>query len=353
MKRIPGVDIFRIIAIVAVIIAHATASPTVVNGHIADWSSPYLIANQVIRFTVPYFITISGYFWGKKIVGGADVLQSFLGFLKRILIIYLAWSLVYLLPYDVYQDLNCGIAGSLKIFYFNAIDLTKRPLHAMFFGTMYHLYFLPALMTSATICACFVKMRRIGTLIVFSAMLYIVGLLNGAYAHTPMGIHLPLGTRSWLFEGPGFFTFFGGAAFFASGYILSTMAPNRSWLWKGCGFLILGYMVHFIELYFLITKHDINYSPDCLFGTYFMGIGCALIALSNALMPRAHCFSTFGSLTLGVYGMHLIYFNNLDHARPLYPAGLWYPFVIVAVYLLSVSTAYLMAKNTALKRIVA
>jgi len=343
MKRIPGVDLFKIIGVIAVITLHVTSLSFPATRHITEFSNPLLIANQAARFAVPYFFIISGYFWGKKIIAGADILQTSIKFVKRVLIVFLAWSFIYLLPYDIFGDFKYGPVGLLKITFSHVLDVAKHPLRFLLVGTSDHLWFLSALMISAITCACLLFTRRIYILLTFSAVLYIIGLLGGAYAYTPIGIHFAFSTRNGPFE---------GLAFFASGYFLSTMKPNRSWLWKGCVFLAVGYMLHFLELYLLIARFEVKILPDYLLGTFFVGIGFALIALSNAVLPSAHFLSTYATLTLGVYAIHVIYLDLLVHAKGMFPGGLWYPFIIIAVYILSVSRVFLMSKNQTLRQIV-
>jgi surface polysaccharide O-acyltransferase-like enzyme len=104
MKRIPGVDLFKIIGVIAVITLHVTSLSFPATRHITEFSNPLLIANQAARFAVPYFFIISGYFWGKKIIAGADILQTSIKFVKRVLIVFLAWSFIYILTYDIFGD---------------------------------------------------------------------------------------------------------------------------------------------------------------------------------------------------------------------------------------------------------
>jgi surface polysaccharide O-acyltransferase-like enzyme len=112
VNRLPGVDLLRILAILAVLALHA------LSYHFDD-SIPrnfnlIEIICVVARSAVPYFFVASGYFWGKKVVGGADLLQTFLRFSKRILLIFFVWSLIYLLPYNLFEISRQGLAGSFQ-----------------------------------------------------------------------------------------------------------------------------------------------------------------------------------------------------------------------------------------------
>jgi len=92
-KRIEGVDVLRVLAILAVIALHANPF----SG--GSWGQPGLFSgaaliSQFSRFAVPFFFTVSGYFWGVKINAGAAVLRTSLSMAKRIAVVFVAWSLI-------------------------------------------------------------------------------------------------------------------------------------------------------------------------------------------------------------------------------------------------------------------
>jgi surface polysaccharide O-acyltransferase-like enzyme len=367
MNRLPGVDLFRILGILAVISIHA------MSYHFSDGIPRHFDLVEIIvvvaRFAIPYFFVTSGFFWGKKLVGGADLMQTSLGFAKRILLIFFIWSLIYLLPYDFFEISKQGLAGSFQTSTQIAKLMVNHPARVVLGGTATHLWFLPSLLICVAICACFLIMRQVVGLMVSSILLYIVGVLSSAYLGTPLGFHLRLDTT----RGPCL-----GLALFASGYILSTMKPNHSWLWKGWLTLIVGLVLHFSELLFLRYKFGIISLPEYVFGTYFMGVGSFLIALSigynfdnpntvenmsngperaaaappNAVLPWSRSAGAIGQLTLGVYVIHLILMGNLGHFRPFFPVSLWDTAFTPFIYMLSLLIVFFMSKSRILKPIV-
>jgi surface polysaccharide O-acyltransferase-like enzyme len=364
MNRLPGVDLLRILSILAVITIHAF-SYHFQNGIPRTFNSVEIIY-VMVRFAVPYFFVTSGYFWGRKIVRGADPLQTSLRFCKRILIIFIVWSLIYLIPHDLFEIYNRGFAGSFQNSMERAIFMTHNPLRIALSGTATHLWFLPSLLICVVICTCFLMTRQVGLLMFFSAGLYVAGVLSNAYLKTPIGFHLPFDTT----RGPCL-----GIVLFASGYLLSTKKINPSWLWKGCLTLIAGLVLQFLELIILRGRFGIISLPDYVFGTYFMGLGCCVIALSigcqaegprqsanineskqtaplKAALSSSQLVSTVGQLILGIYAIHLIFVENLNHFRNSFPAFLWDVGFTPLLFILSGFVVYLMSKSRLLRPIV-
>ncbi|MGV8804826.1 MAG: acyltransferase [Polaromonas sp.] len=342
MKRIESVDLFRLLAILAVIIIHTGPF------QFSTWQGSGLLplaftANQLARFAVPLFFVLSGYFWGRRIQGGADVVAVSISMMKRIFFVFIAWSLIYLLPYNLNLIAQHGFLGSVKLAYLNFLLLIDNPLTVIFEGTKGHLWFLSSLLGSIAISALFIAHKRPRILMALSAVLYIFGLLAKAYANTPIGFDIEFNTRN----GPFF-----GLLLFSSGYLLSRMEPNPGWFSKGVMLLIFGYAMHFSELYLLHTCFSTSPLQDYVAGTYLTGLGSAMMALSNPNFLKIRAFSKAGQLTLGIYAVHVIVIENLLPMRqpassPFFDIGF-----VLAVFFFSIAAALLMSKSKALRSIV-
>jgi surface polysaccharide O-acyltransferase-like enzyme len=347
LKRIESVETFRLFAIFAVISIHTT--PSVFPIEFIDWKSaeiysiPALIT-QLARFAVPYFFIVSGYFWGLKITSGTDVLQLSMSMVKRLAFVFLAWSFVYILPYNYTAVFEYGLLGPLKLAYWKIVSLSKDPVDVLLQGTKVHLWFLEALVCCLLIAAGFVAKKNVRGLMATSVAFYVLGVLGGAYIRTPLGIDLRCGTRN----GPFF-----GLIFFSTGYLLSTIRPNSGWLSKGAVVITFGYAMHFSELYFLNKYFNTSWNQGYVFGTYFVGLGCAMIALSNPHCLRFPHVSIAGRMTLGIYAIHFIFVDNLyliDRSASLMSHVLWEVWYLFAVVTLSAASVFLLAKIKFVRR---
>lgn len=154
MNRIESVDIFRLIAIVAVIIIHTSPFPTdVIENEIYKYIDMFL--NQISKFAAPFFLIISGCFWGAKIRSDSDPITSSIYMSKRLLIIFLAWCLIYSLPYNSSSIYEFGILDPIKVAYWKVINLSENPLTLLLQGTKIHLWFLVGMLCAVVISTIF------------------------------------------------------------------------------------------------------------------------------------------------------------------------------------------------------
>ncbi len=335
MSRIESVDVIRIAAIVAVIAIHTTpfeqAGKTAYPGEQA-----YIIINQLARFAVPFFFAISGYFWGRRINTGTPVAAATLRTLKRLLLLYLAWCCFYLLPFSLQPFHDYGVLGPVRVMFDRLKSFAGQPLTLLFEGTKEHLWFISALACSVAISGLFLSRGLFRTLLCLAAGLYVFGLLTHAYAASPLGIKFGFNTR----DGPFF-----GTLLFVSGYWLSRCTPQRHWLWTGLLLCSAGTLLHFAEIGFILRHYQVPPTAhDFVTGTYFMGMGVTLMALSGHPLLSGRHLATLGKYTLGIYAIHLFF---VDLLRPLdsVPSN---PFrevgYVVAVLLLSAGSVLLLGR---------
>lgn len=342
LSRIESVDVVRVIAILAVIAIHTTPFET--EG--APLGTAFDLATQVnllARFAVPFFFVVSGFFWGTKIHGGNRIAESSKKMSKRILTIFGAWSLIYLLPFNPATIAEQGSFGFVKIVYWNLSSIANDPIRFLFQGSSVHLWFLIGLLCCVAISAVLVAYNRVNLLIGLSIVLYAIGLFGKAYSDTPLGIHVDFNTRN----GPFF-----GLVFFVSGYVLSSRQPHDSWFTKGLGLLLTGYIVQFAELQFLHDRFGTSLLQDYTIGTYFLGLGSALMALSNVTFLRVRGLGSIGSFVLGIYAIHLIFVDLLRPVNRLTSSPLWEVGNVFAVLILSFLVVYAMSKNRFTRAIV-
>jgi surface polysaccharide O-acyltransferase-like enzyme len=180
VSRIESVDVARLIAVTAVIAIHTQpffGSASIQGKYLS------VAIDQLARFAVPLFFVISGSFWGIKIKNGAPIVPTSVAMAKRIFYIFIFWSIVYLLPYDLSTIADHGLLGPIKNAYWNLLKLADKPATVLMQGTKVHLWFLIALLCSVGISAFFVEKKHYKTLFALAIALYVFGLVGKAYAN--------------------------------------------------------------------------------------------------------------------------------------------------------------------------
>jgi len=327
---------------VAIIAIHTTPFDFGSSNEIEKYEYLAVIINQFARFAVPYFFIISGYFWGVKVRNGSDPLASALGMAKRIGIIFLAWCVIYLLPFNVSAILKNGVLVTILDSLRNIEKLIRHPLILFMQGTKIHLWYLVAFLFAIGINAVFVHKKKIKSLVALSVLLYIVGVLGKAYAKTPLGIDIGFDTRN----GP-----FMGTLFFVTGYLMSSLKTNPKWFVNGILIFVAGIVIHFSEIYVLWNMFAISPKQDYVFGTFLMGVGAAMVGLSNHPALRSSGLSSLGRLSLGIYVIHYIYVDVFKGFDQKINGPIWEVSYVLIVVFLSVVSVMVLSKNKFLRKI--
>lgn len=342
MSRIKSVDTIRLLAIISVIAIHTKPfSVSEDSGEIYYYLSIFI--NQMARFAVPFFFVTSGYFWGVKIRSGADIMSTTKNMVNRISIIFLAWSLIYLIPFNLIDAFNYGALGPLKVAYWNLNSLMNNPTNTLFQGTKVHLWFLISLIFSVIICSFFINRKAFIPLTFLSIILYILGVILKSYAESPVGMEIDFNTRN----GPFF-----GLILFYSGYYLSCYRPSEKWLYYGLLVFLVGSVLHFSEIYTLMKLFGTSVMQDFVFGTFFMGIGMSMVALSNHSILHNKYLSGIGTMTLGIYASHFIFVDLFRPLDKLYNSAIWEIGYVFIILILSIFTTYLLSKTKITRRLV-
>lgn len=135
-ERLTGIDLFRGLAIYAVIVLHSdeplTVSPT-------GWQAIL----EFSKFAVPFFLAASFYLTFKKFYGNSKAI-SLRDRLFRLLVPYGVWSVIYLL----YKCFKYVVDGELS----QISQLSQNWFPIVFCGgAAFHLYFLPLLMAGTVL----------------------------------------------------------------------------------------------------------------------------------------------------------------------------------------------------------
>lgn len=343
MNRIQSVDFFRVAGIVGVMAIHTVPfeNPAIPFGTRLD---PAVVIKGISMFAVPMFFVLAGFFWAAKFSDSQSMAGPTLRMAGRLALLFVVWSLFYLLPTDAFV-----VPGGTHYSWSRAVrykfhGILHDPFNGLCQGTKVHLWFLTGLLACLLISAAMLWRNMIGGLVVISILFYVFGLAGKAYIDTPMGFYRNFNLRN----GPFF-----GLIFFVTGYLLQRKGPRASWLRWGLTLSAVGGLLQFVELYQLNAHYGTRMNQDYVVGTYFLGVGVALVALSDPPLFRARVVSSIGPLVLGIYAIHYAFVELL---RPLDRAfkgnALWDVTYMAAVFMLSWLSVHGCSKVPILRRLV-
>jgi surface polysaccharide O-acyltransferase-like enzyme len=291
-NRWPGIDVFRIVAILAVVFIHVPPfTDAWWEGTV--WGKMDWIINQSGRFAVPFFFIMAGFFFRRSLDQAAP-LSVLRRYGKRIVIAFVVWSLIYAVTGMVFHGSIFGDPGLMSR------NISDHPvgiaLEVLFVGTRTHLFFLPALALALAIVAWAYHLRRPGWLIPIGMGLYVFGVVGGSYAATRFGIDVGFNTRN----GPFFSTLH---------VVIGTLLVDRRTphVMVAIGLLLVGAGMHLMEVQWLASAHGVSpFQHDYVFATPLFGLGFTWIALSLKSMRVGTFFPQVGCCTLGVYLGHIL-----------------------------------------------
>lgn len=341
MNRIQNVDIFRVFAIFAVILIHTGPFENYSNNINVCYRYLALFINQSARFSIPFFFMISGYFLGVKIKKGGSLISISVERAKKIIIIFLAWSFIFLIFCNLYAIKTSGVLGFIKSMYWYLANIAENPIVLIMEGTFGHLWFLMSLLCALLITAFFIFWGYHKSLIIIALTLYFIGLFGKAYSGTPIGIEMDFNTRN----GPFFSTLP-----FITGYFLSNLRPSSRWLLRGIIIFLIGWVLHFAETYILWVLYGTALGQEYVIGTYFMGLGYGVTALSKHSFFRNEKLGQIGQFTLGIYAIHAIFVVFLKPLDEIFFSLVWQIGYPVIVLMLSIISVLILSKNALFKK---
>ncbi len=165
-RQFPAIDIMKLLCAILVVTIHT--SPLVSVNTYLNYGLVYYVA----RLAVPFFFVASGYFCFRKTQLANFDIKKPIAYAKRIFILYLAWSAIYLpqVGYSIYKHekgLIWGILSSVRTF--------------LFVG-YHHLWYLLATAIAVTIISvALYKKIKLSGLLTVGFILYVVGLLGQSY----------------------------------------------------------------------------------------------------------------------------------------------------------------------------
>ncbi|WP_075796011.1 acyltransferase [Massilia putida] len=340
MARIQSVDAFRVLAIAAVIALHT--APHTGPDAVGLRFDTRTLCDQLERFAVPLFFILSGYFWAGRCRDGAGCWTAGLALARRVYLLFVVWSVIYFL-------VNVAEAAWSADSLATGLRAAARPLPGLptllLQGTKVHLWFLPALALAALVSGALLARRMERTLLVLALLLYGVGLAGKAYADTPFGFHTHVNVRNGLCF---------SLLMFASGVWLRRLGPAPAWRWLGPALALGGLALQLVELAWLHARWGTNMAQDFVVGTYFYGLGVAMLALSDPAPLRFPRLAGLGPLVLGIYASHNLFVDPLAGPdNPMHALPGWDIIVVAVVFVLSLALTGLLARFPLTRRFVA
>lgn len=330
--RLAAVEGLRVLGALAVIVIHAT--PFNRDGRLGLAWNAATMANQLARFAVPAFFVLAGYFWAVRVPDPRGNDRVTRGMVGRLLLLFAAWSLVYVLPYDgtlFAADVPRAWLGQLGR---NVRWIATHPGTVLLQGTNGHLWFLPALASAVALAA--VVRRQLGwrPLVVLALLSAAYALLAHPYARTPVGITVPYNARN----GPAF-----ALPCVVAGMALARRAPAARWVALGAALVAGGALLSVAELSWLRHAHRVRLAQDYVAGTFAVGVGVAMVALANPPRLRAPRVAALGPAVLGVYLVHPILVDLLHPLARRMPGSAADMAFVAAVFGLALGITRLLA----------
>lgn len=287
--KIASLELGRLCALFAIIALHSQIFMTYL---LVDDVPVFGYAfNQLTRFAVPFFFILSGYLIQPKL--STSPFNTLKQYSSPLIKIWLVWSLLCLaMPFNWQRVAKDGYLAE-RTGYWNW--LTQNPLNALMEGGMVHLWFIPALVIAVAIIALFIHFNKSSLLIPVAVILYAYGVMGGSY-QTLTEIWTPFFTRN----GPFFSTLMVVIGFeFRRRNI--TLSSINSFL-----LLLTGFVIHFVEAYWL-TSYDVAFNlHDFLVGTPLIGMGLFLLLLSKPNLGNHRMTFTLSKHVLSIYVCHLL-----------------------------------------------
>ncbi len=297
MERNITLDYFKIFLSILVVTIHA--QPLFYNHTLSGW----LISNGIARIAVPCFFVINGFYLHSKI--NSDT-KSMIKWVKRMLIIYVTWMLIYL-PILINADLTSTL-----------ISLVTG---------IYHLWYLPALIGGGLLLFAVKKViKNNNILLALAIALFFIGL----YIQDNFFIIAHSGYRTHLYRN----MFFMGFPFLFLGYYIQEKKDKLS---KFNPFLLLFILLTGLALLLFESEYVSHYNnkKDFLAGIILIAPALFLLLLKYSKYKPNDGY--IGLIASGIYYLHMLSMYFVNTIFPLNELKIYsFPLIIFMSSILSV-----------------
>lgn len=328
IQRIASIDVFRSIAMMAVVVIHAPPfwAERVTLG---EW--PAIIINQAARFAVPFFFIISGFLLARSVATSArPAVMVVTKQAHRIAIVLLFWSVVYLffIPDFLFLFSTQPIPQSI---YWNFLGLLQHPAQLLHESTRIHLWFMVALLECLLLTIVWRTWLPRLDVTVWVFLFYLIGMATGPYQHSDTGSIL----SPWLLNLP-----WTEVSLFFIGWWIQATRFSCSLAWA-ITLAISGMALHFIEVILIQYLYgEPIMGQDTVFGTSLWAVGIVMALLARPEAFKSSWLESTGKYALGVYVVHLIVLDAVNYFGMGWQGMVWTmtrPLLVFTVSLMLVS----------------
>ncbi len=308
--RNSAIDFIKGIAILTVIALH--------TNYLGEISlAGTFIFNTFMRFAVPFFFVVTGYFLFNKLKKSQNKDKVLKTYIKRSLLLYVSsLTLCMLVDYFVIYPL-----WQVDFYIGNVTDIISGITAFAYYGvetfSSFHLWFLVAMFWAAVIISivCRKNLNNIKAVLFVSFIIHIIGLF-GLTQPLNLYINLPLNPRDGIFFALFYMAL--GAYFALYGLNTEKFVKNKNLAFT----VILCFVLLFVERYILVlpnfnyeTLDRLTYQSN--WGEYFITLIPLIIfifkyALVNGDKFKENFITKVGNKSIGVYVVHLIVLNLIS-----------------------------------------
>lgn len=299
-KKYAAIDIAKYVSAMLVVCVH-----TYPLYEVSPLLNTYWI-QTVCRFAVPFFFTISGFFFFRKWSDSQEENRYNLRkYLMRLGKIYLIWTVIYL-PYVIWDYSRGG---------FSVLNVISYLRDFLLNGSYYHLWFLPALMLGTVIVSFIYQKRGLMDTLKVGVIAYFIGYLINVY--TPIWEQLPIINFLFAFFTKVFTTarngIFFAPMFISIGLLLSKTKrlPART--------SVIGFVISFVLLVLEVTLYNVFGILRDLTSMYITLIPAIYFFVSWLLvvkMPYKEKYMVLRNESLLIYTSHILFAKILLNLFP-------------------------------------
>lgn len=281
-REYPGIDLFRIIAVVLVVMNH-----TYPLADISE-STDFIFTRIIARIAVPFFFMVSGYFVLSSVSGKNKnykaVFKSVIKLIRLYSIAILIYSPIYI--YLGYISGNKGILECIKDLLFN--------------GTFYHLWYLPAAIIGILLVSALLKKLSMLKVFIITILLYIIGLFGDSYYGVAQQIPIVKGLYNYIFM---FFDYTRNGMFFAPLFLTLGAMISRQKLKANKEIMMYGFIGSLLLMIIeglLLNKFQVQRHSSM----YILLLPVMYFLFQWILLWKNRAYKKFRNISMIVYIIH-------------------------------------------------